>query len=374
MRPTIVIMDNSMGTTGAFNAIRYNALDLRVDFNFVFVIPATSSNDEQLRKEGFQVYKLDMVEINRSLRNNLKYLPMLLINTIKLFKILKRHHARVVHMNDIYNLLGITAKLLYRYELIVHVRRLQNSFPRPLFKFWMFLNSLFSQKLIAVSFAVARENPSPKLEVIYDRLPLSENHEKYKVRKDTATFNMLFLANYTFGKGQQHAISVLQRLVEDENTPDVSLTFAGGDFGNENNLRFKNELRRQVVTLKLEKYITFKGYISNVEEEMKKYDLVLNFSESESFSFTCAEALFYGVPLVATDSGGPAELFEHGKSGFLVERGNYSQMADYIKLLSRDFQLRKEFSDNGRTYVREKFSLEKTSLQIKQLYYRLTNG
>ena len=54
---------------------------------------------------------------------------------------------------------------------------------------------------------------------------------------------------------------------------------------------------------------------------------MLNFSESESFSMTCLESLYYGTPLIATDSGGPAELFKHGESGHLVPNRDVQAMA-----------------------------------------------
>ena len=55
--------------------------------------------------------------------------------------------------------------------------------------------------------------------------------------------------------------------------------------------------------------VHFDGFAANTEVAMKGHDMVLNFSEAESFSLTCLDALYYGVPLIATDCGGPAELF-----------------------------------------------------------------
>jgi len=96
---------------------------------------------------------------------------------------------------------------------------------------------------------------------------------------------------------------------------------------------------------------------------------VLNFSEAESFSLTCLDALYYGVPLIASDCGGPAELFETGKSGILVPNRDVAAMADAIVALAADADLRQRFSKASRIFVRQKFAPAHT-YQLLEACYR----
>jgi UDP-glucose:tetrahydrobiopterin glucosyltransferase len=50
----------------------------------------------------------------------------------------------------------------------------------------------------------------------------------------------------------------------------------------------------------------------------------------EAFGLTVIEALACGTPVIAYDSGGPSEIVEHGKSGFLVPPNNVRAMVDTV--------------------------------------------
>jgi glycosyltransferase involved in cell wall biosynthesis len=83
---------------------------------------------------------------------------------------------------------------------------------------------------------------------------------------------------------------------------------------------------------------------------------------------TCLEALAHGVPLIAMDCGGPAELFEHGESGYLIPNRDVEAGAKTILLLSNDSEMRTRFSKNSVRYVRRKFSNENTFKKLADVY------
>ena len=74
---------------------------------------------------------------------------------------------------------------------------------------------------------------------------------------------------------------------------------------------------------------------------------------------------------IATDCGGPAELFEHGKSGLLVPNRDVRAMAAAIDQLAADVALRREFSAASRRYVRHKFAPAFTYQRLADCYHRV---
>ena len=80
---------------------------------------------------------------------------------------------------------------------------------------------------------------------------------------------------------------------------------------------------------------------------LKKSDLFLLPSESESFGLVALEAMSFGVPVITTSSGGVTELVMNNKNGFTCNVGDVNEMSNKsIKLLD-DKKLYKSFSSNS---------------------------
>ncbi|UOQ76183.1 glycosyltransferase family 4 protein [Hymenobacter sp. 5516J-16] len=180
---------------------------------------------------------------------------------------------------------------------------------------------------------------------------------------------LLYLSNYIQGKGQDFAVEAFQKAYAQDNR--LRLTFVGGDMGMAKNREFRQQLEARVQEAGLEKVINFQGFVSDVERAIKDADILLNFSESESFSLTCLDALYFGTPLIASDCGGPAELFENGRSGLLVPNRDVAAMTLAINSLAADAKMRERFAAAGRAFVRNKFQPAATYNRLGQLYHEV---
>src|SRR5262249_43791044 len=76
----------------------------------------------------------------------------------------------------------------------------------------------------------------------------------------------------------------------------------------------------------------------------------------ESFSYTCAQAMAAGVPVVASRIGGIPETVDDGVSGLLLEPGDARGLARAILSLARDPQLRESMGQAGRAKAQTKFT------------------
>lgn len=371
--PTILVVDNSRAVTGAVNAMRHATTPLRTQFSFAYVLPTGSTARPVLEAEGYRVYELPFVEISRRKGDLLRYLPMLLLNGWRLRQLAQREGAAIIHLNDFYNLTGYVARLLSlgRLKVVTHVRFLPQSLPQPLARTWRWLAAGLASRTVCVSQAVGKYFAGvSNVQVVYDPLPEAEQQPAppHLPRPD-GQLEVLYLSNYIQGKGQDLALAAFG--IAYAAAPYLRLRFVGGDMGLPKNRVFRQHLEATAQQAGLAHAVRFEGFATDVEMAIKSADIVLNFSESESFSLTCLDALFYGTPLIASDCGGPAELFEHGQSGLLVPNRDVPAMAAAITQLAADAELRARFAKASRVFVRKKFSPAATYEALAQLYKRV---
>lgn len=371
---TILIVDNSRAVTGALNAMRHATGPLRPGLAFEYVLPTGSTGRGPLEADGYRVHELPFVEISRRKADLLFYLPMLLLNGWRLHRLARARGARLIHLNDFYNLTGYVARFFSfgRLPVLTHVRFLPQTLPPPLARTWRWLAEHAAQQVLCVSEAV-RGYFAPGhvgVRTVYDPLPArGEQLPAYAVTPAVnRPVRLLYLSNYIRGKGQNFALEAFQ--LAHARNPNLHLHFVGGDMGMVKNQEFRQELEAAAKAAGLAEAVHFDGFAANTEAAMKAHDIVLNFSEAESFSLTCLDALYYGVPLIATDCGGPAELFEHGKSGLLVPNRDVPAMAAAIGTLAANEGLRQQFSGASRTFVRQKFAPAHTYELLAGCYQR----
>jgi phosphatidylinositol alpha 1,6-mannosyltransferase len=86
------------------------------------------------------------------------------------------------------------------------------------------------------------------------------------------------------------------------------------------------------------------------------FDLFVHPGELETFCQTIQEAMASGVPVVATGRGGPLDLVENSKTGWLYTPGNLNELRSYVQDLIGDDAKRAAFAEaalhsvQGRTW------------------------
>jgi len=364
---SVLIIDNSQYVTGALKSILNFSLYAKEKYNFIFILPNHSRATDYVINQGFEVIHLPFIEVNRRWRSIVLYFPMLLVNGFKVYKIAQDRGVSIIHVNDLYNMTGIVAKILGgSFKLLAHVRFMPDRFPAILLKTWIGINLRYAETVICVSKAVKELLPThPKIYVIYNSIPKFTPNFKKEI-KERDEIILLYLANYIPGKGQNFALEAFA-LAHKQNTK-LRLRFVGGGIEIKRNSLFKEELINRTKVLKIEDAVAFLGSTSNVKDEILNADIVLNFSESESFSMTCLEALSLGTPLIATDCGGPSELFVHKHSGWLVKNRDIQAMSEAIVELSNSLKLRALFNENSIREANTKFIPEVTLSPLVAIY------
>lgn len=368
MKKNVLILDNSIAATGAFNSIYIFTKALKNQFQFSFGITKNSVLKDRLVTENFQILELPFLEIQRNYRI-LLYFPFLIYNSIKIARYLKRNCIRIVHVNDIYNMTGVLIKILNPGIIVIyHIRLLNSSYVSFLYKTWGKLINKFADQIICVSKIITDSfsfNPN-KTSIIYDSVDIKKIHFDSKSPINRDLIELCYIGNYIKGKGQDHAIDAFSKAIK--NNPNLRLSFIGGTLSKKKNIRYKNQLKKYTTNLGLSHLITFRELSLNIDEDYIKADIILNFSENESFSMVCLEALAYGKPLIASRSGGPEEIIDNNEDGILIPNRDIDRMSDAIIKLSDSKDLMDKFSKNGPVKVTEKFNININKKKLQRVY------
>lgn len=134
---------------------------------------------------------------------------------------------------------------------------------------------------------------------------------------------------------------------------------------------YREQYTKYAAEKSLKDHVTFTGLIEDpfAEGVYAAADVVCQVSRwEELFGFVIAEAMASSKPVVATRVGGIPELVEDGETGFLVPRGDVSQIADKISLLLADSSLRERMGSAARRAAEAKFDVKSNVAQLIRLY------
>ena len=136
---------------------------------------------------------------------------------------------------------------------------------------------------------------------------------------------------------------------------------------------FAARVEEECASLGLTGKVRFTGFVDDVAAVYKTMDVCVLASLREPFGRVVIEAMACGVPVVATRSGGPEEIIEHGKDGLLVDAGDPEAMAAACLRIAGDSSLRDSLGAAGRQSAVSRFSLE-NARQVERIYDMILRG
>ncbi|WP_323753753.1 glycosyltransferase family 4 protein [Marinobacter sp.] len=117
--------------------------------------------------------------------------------------------------------------------------------------------------------------------------------------------------------------------------------------------------------------IQFLGAQAEPEKYIKDFDIAVLCSETEGFSNAIIEYMRCGKPVVCTRTGGNPEIIQDGENGYLVEVGDVSGLAEKLKTLIEQPELRERMGRKGAEKVTKKYNLNAMLDQHTALYETL---
>jgi glycosyltransferase involved in cell wall biosynthesis len=83
------------------------------------------------------------------------------------------------------------------------------------------------------------------------------------------------------------------------------------------------------------------------------------------------EAMATGLPIIGTPVGGIPDFLIDRKTGLFCQIKNPQSIAQKIKEILEDDNLRKHLAKNGLRLVREKYDWDKISQKMNKIYHQL---
>jgi len=366
MHKKVLIIDASSAVTGAFKSAIYTAKALGGVRNVLFAVPLGSEVISLLDKEGYDFIELRMISIRKSFLSLALYLPVLILDTLRVRSYVNKNNVKVVVVNDYNNLIGCCLKWLgWSGRIYTFVRRIPSSQMAILSKFWLKSAFHFSDRVLGVSSAVVREFPESKKSIrLYNAIDIKRNHENAAF-PDGSTLNFVCIGNYMPDKGQGDVLEAFHRAYLLNS--NIKIDFYGGDLGRKKNRKYKSFLKCRAEDLGISHLASFHDFSSDVEEIMVNSHVVLSCGYAESFSRVCVEAGWFQRPVIATKCGGPEEIIEHNVTGILVGVGDVESIANAIVHMAESSKRCEVMGLKARDRVVEKFSYDVFETSLRKI-------
>ncbi len=150
--------------------------------------------------------------------------------------------------------------------------------------------------------------------------------EKLDLRKSLGLakndFVLIYPAEISKRKNQEWLVKSLSSLIKQNN--DIHLLLPGIDSLN-------GKINELVKNLNLEKNINLLGFRNDIPNLLKISNLAISSSRQEGLPVNIIEAMYMGLPIVATSCRGNNDLIEDGKNGYIVSQNDTEQFVDKIK-------------------------------------------
>jgi glycosyltransferase involved in cell wall biosynthesis len=291
--------------------------------------------------------------------------------TARLYRFARKHRIDLVHQNNGFELGALVVSRLCRIPMVAYqrgdewssfsTRRFAPSVDRYVANSEATKDNLLSlgvpPEIITVVY------PPLDLAVFDHARPRSLRREEFGVSATAPCFGIL--GTLREWKGQRVFVQAAHRVFEV--VPDARAFIIGGTSGGYD--AYERELRALVKTLGIEDRVVFTGFQADVPGVIQLLDVVVHATiTKEPFGRVIVEAMAMKKPVVASRSGGPTEIIEDGRTGFLVAPGDDAAMAERIVRLLTDRRLAQDMGEAGYREVTQRFAVSHHVAQVDAVY------
>jgi glycosyltransferase involved in cell wall biosynthesis len=148
---------------------------------------------------------------------------------------------------------------------------------------------------------------------------------------------------------------------------EVAVLVGGAMFGSAET-DYDSDLRELTRKLDVAERVDFRGFRDDIWTELANMSICVHASlVPEPYGQVIIEAMLAGVPIIATEGGGPSEILTNDLDGLLYRAGDVDALADALRRLAGDAALRARLVANARLRAQQ-FSPEAVAVKVMPLY------
>lgn len=210
--------------------------------------------------------------------------------------------------------------------------------------------------------------PPKKIEVI----PNAVDFERFSGKKlshnssvKDKSLLITFIGRLTESKGLPYLIKAIKHLKTSNGDLTAFKVIIAGDG------HLKKKLKNLIHEFGLTEQVSLPGHIKEIESVLSLTEIFVLPSLYEGFPLALLEAMASGCAVIGSNAGGIPDIITNSKTGFIVKRGDSRAIAEHIKLLLSNKDLRLKLGKNGREHVRKKYKWAKIVRSVSQIYRRI---
>ena len=288
---------------------------------------------------------------------------------LNLARHLRQHRVQVAHAFDFYtNLTLIPAARLARVPVVIGSHRQLGDLLTPAqFRAqaaaFRWSDAVVCNSQAAADRLIAAGLSPNKIAVIGNALPaeaFTAAPAALPKRPGALRVGMVARMNHRY-KNQSGFLRIAARI--HQHMPNVEFVLVGDG-------PLRQELEQEAASLGLGASAIFLGDRQDMPAVLASLDVAVNTSDSESLSNVILEAMAAGLPVVAYELGGNAELLNQER-GTLIPAGNEATFANALQKLLSDSALRQQLGRNARQFAQGTFTLDRVRQRYVDLYVTL---
>ena len=185
-----------------------------------------------------------------------------------------------------------------------------------------------------------------------------DNHTLFKGR----VVQFLIVGSISISKGQEQLIDACAE-VYNRGHHNFFLKIVGK--GQE---EYVDYLKEKVISARMEQYVDFSGYRTDVETFYREADITFICSKAEAFGRVTVEAMLGGSLVIGARSAATMELISHEKTGLLYQCGDSDSLTEIIIWSLENVEQVKQIAKNGQNYMRQNMTDENNARQVNEVY------
>ena len=307
---------------------------------------------------------------SRSIGNYLRYFSNI-INYSRILRIVKREKVDLIHSNSsVIDIGGFLASKL-KVKHVWHLREFGDlDFGLKSLLGKSYEKSVYtrSDRFIAISESVKRRflpfiEPASKIEVIYNGLP--QKHKTFIPHSEKCEeVNFCISGSLNPAKRQIDALRAMDILVNERGIRNIHL-FILGEGGD------KAALEHFCKERGIERYVTFTGWVKDVDYYYSRCQVGLMLSVNEGFGRVTIDYMRSGMAIIASNGGANPELITANETGLFIPVADYKALADKMTLMVENPALRETLGRNALEYSLSHFRSEDNTKGVFDVYQKI---